>query len=159
MCCVTYNLVFGQLQLSSSIGSLELSGEQCPGILTLTCDARNFGSGRIIWFVGNQNVAEFDAVIESTPFVTTTTRPEILNATVQLTSATFIGNQSNFINFTLSASVSNFLTLQGQNISCGTLVLKRSFGIKEFTINESTLYQGMLSCVCDNVITIFLPIF
>ena len=124
---------------------MELSGEQCPGTLTLTCDARNFGtSDSINWFVGDERVAEFDASADSTPFTTTTTRPDILNATVQLTTATFTGGQFSFINFTLSASVSDFLPLQGQNISCGSIVLKSSFRIREFTVNiEATSYEGI----------------
>ena len=124
---------------------MELSGEQCPGTLTLTCDARNFGtSDSIGWFVGDVRVAEFDFNDDSTPFTTTTTRPDLLNATVQLTTATFTSVQSSFINFTLSASVSNFLSLQGQNISCGRIVLKSSFRIREFTVNiEATSYQGI----------------
>ena len=136
-----------QPQLSSSIDSLELSGEQCPGILTLTCDARNFGiSGSISWFVGDERVGEFDVVDDFTPFTTTTTRPDLLNATVQLTTAIFTGGQFSFINFTLSASVSDLLLLQGRNISCGSLGLRSSFGIREFTINkEATSYRGMLS--------------
>ena len=87
----------------------------------------------------------FDFNADSTPFTTTTTRPDLLNATVQLTTATFTGGQFSFINFTLSASVSDFLSLQGQNISCGSLALKSSFRIIEFTVNNgSTSYQGML---------------
>ena len=138
-------LVFGQPQLGSSIGSLVLSGEQCPGTLSLTCDARNFGFiDSINWFVGDERVAVFDYNVDSTPFTATTTRPDILNATVQLTTATFTGGQFSFINFTLSASVSNFLSLQGQNISCGNLAIRSLFGIKEFTINnESSSYQGV----------------
>ena len=131
--------------LTSSIGSLELSGEPCPGTLTLTCEARNFGtSDSINWFVGDVRVAEFDANTDSTPFTTTTTRPDVLNATVQLTSATFTGGQFSFINFTLSASVSNFLPLQGQSISCGNMVSRSLFGIREFTVNNgATSYRGM----------------
>ena len=138
--------MFAQPQLSSSIGSLELSGEQCPGTLTLTCDAVDFGtSDSISWFVGDERVAEFDAATDSTPFTTTTTRPDLLNATVQLTSATITGGQFSFINFTLSARVSNFLPLQGQNISCGSIVSKSSFRIREITINNELSYQGRLS--------------
>ena len=158
-CCVP-SLVFAQHQLSSSIGSLELSGEQCPGTLTLTCDARNLETiDTINWFVGGERYFLFDANSDSTPFTGTTTRPDILNATVQLTSVTISGNQSSFINFTLSASVSNFASLQGQNISCGNLGpegTSSSFRIREFTlINESTLfpYQGMY-LKCMNVLHI-----
>ena len=140
-------LVFGQPQLNSSTGSLELSGEQCPGTLTLTCDAVNFGiSDSIGWFVGNERIAFFDANIDSTPFTTTTTRPDILNATVQL--ATHTGGEFSFINFTLSANVSNFLPLQGQNITCGNIGLvsrSSSFEIREFTLlNKSALFPGIL---------------
>ena len=106
----------------------------------------NFGtSGSINWFVGDERVAVFDFNTDSTPFTTTTTRPDLLNATVQLTTATITGAQSSFINFTLSASVSDFLPLQGQNISCGSIVLKSSFRIREITINNESSYQGRLS--------------
>ena len=101
-------------------------------------------SDSINWFVGDERVAKFDVNTDSTPFTTTTTRPDILNATVQLTSATLTGGQFSFINFTLSASVSNFLSLQGQNISCGTKPLRRYFIIREYIVNnEAISYQGM----------------
>ena len=147
------SLVLDQPQLRSSIGLLELSGEQCPGTLTLTCDAENFGvtTDNINWFVGSERVAVFDGNDDSTPFNTITIRPDLLNATVQLTSANITSGQSSFINFTLSASVSNFLPLQGQNISCGNLLLRSFFRIREFTVNnESTSYQGMLSYKCHH---------
>ena len=129
---------------------MELSGEQCPGTLTLTCDARNFGaSDTINWFVGDERIFLFDANTNSTPLTGTTTRPDLLNATVQLTSVMISGNQSSFVNFTLSASVRNFVSLQGQNISCGNLAPEgrsSQFGIRAFTeINESTSYQGILN--------------
>ena len=135
--------MFCQPQLSSSIGSLELSGEQCPGILTLACDARNFGSsGTINWFVGDDRLAVFDFVEDQTPF-TTTTSPNLLNATVQLTSATVTNGQFSYINFTLSAGLSDFLSLQRQNITCGSSLMRSSsFKVAEFTvIIESSLYQ------------------
>ena len=143
--CLIAGLI-SQPQLRSSIVSLELSGEQCPGTLTLTCDARNSGLADTIgWFVGDERVAEFDAVDDSTPFTTTTTRPDILNASVQLTSVTITGGRSSFLNFTLSASVNNFIPLQGQNISCGNLALRSLFRIREFTVNnEATAsYKGI----------------
>ena len=138
------NIVFCQPQLSSSIRLLELSGEQCPGTLTLTCDARNFEtSGTINWFVGDDRLAVFDVVVDPTPF-TTTTSPNLLNATVQLESATFSNGQFSYINFTLSTGLSDFLSLQGQNITCGSFLMRISFFIiAEFTvINESSLYPG-----------------
>ena len=143
------NIVFCQLQLSSSIGLLELSGEQCPGTLTLTCHAVNFGYAESInWFVGDDRLAVFHFVSDSTPF-TTTTKQNLLNATVQLQSATLTNGLFSFINFTLSAGLSNFLSLQGQNITCGSFVVRSSsFEITEFTvINESSLYSGMYHCL------------
>ena len=149
MCCVCQSLVFGQPQLSSSIGSLKLSGEQCPGTLTLTCDAVNFGTGDIInWFVGDDRLAVFDFAVDSFPF-TTTTSPNLLNATVQLQSATLTNGQFSYINFTLSASLSDFLSLQGQNITCGSSLMRSSsFEITSFTvINESSLYPDTGMCL------------
>ena len=149
MCCVCQSLVFGQPQLSSSIGSLKLSGEQCPGTLTLTCDARNLGtSSSIDWFVGDDRLAVFDFIIDSTPF-STTTSPNLLNATVQLQSATLTNGQFSYINFTLSASVSDFLSLQRQNITCGIFSTRSSsFEITSFTvINESSLYPDTSMCL------------
>ena len=138
------NFVYCQPQLISSIGLLELSGEQCPGTLTLTCDARNLGaSGTISWFVGDDRLAVFDVVEDRTPF-TTTTSPNLLNATVELELATSSNGQFSYINFTLSAGLSDFLSLQGQNITCGSFLMRSSsFIIAEFTvINESSLYPG-----------------
>ena len=137
--------MIGQPQLWSSIGSFELSEEQCPETLTLTCDARNFGTSNTInWFVDNEQVAAFDINEDSAPFTTTTTRPDILNATVRLMMVNIIGGQFHFLNFSLSAKMSNFLPLQGHNISCGNTGRRSSqFRIKEFTVNnESTSYQG-----------------
>ena len=86
----------------------------------------------------------FDGNVDSTPFNTITIRPDLLNATVQLTSANITGGQSSFINLTLSARMRNFLPLQGQNISCGNLLLRSFFRIREFTVNnESTSYKGI----------------
>ena len=121
-----------------------LSGEQCPGTLTLTCDAVNLEtSSSIEWFVGDDRLTVFDFVIDSTPF-TTTTNPNLLNATVQLQSATFTNGRFSYINFTLSAALSDFLSLQGQNITCGIFLWRSSlFEITKFTvINESSSYPG-----------------
>ena len=119
-----------------------LSGEQCPGTLTLTCDAVNLGaSSSIEWFVGDDRLAVFDFVIDLTPF-TTTTNPDLLNATVQLQSATLTNGLFSYINFTLSTILSDLLSLQRQNITCGIFVMRSSsFEITEFTvINESSSY-------------------
>ena len=141
--------MFCQPQLSSSIGSLELSGEQCPGALTLTCNVRNFGNAESInWFVDDDRVAVFDLAVHSTPFTSTTTRPDLLNATVKLESATFSDGQFSFINFTLSAGLSDFLSLQGQNITCGSVRMKStSFEITEFTLKNESSYPDTGMCV------------
>ena len=138
------NVVFCQPPISSSIGPLELSGEHCPGTLTLTCDARNYGNAESInWFVGDERLAVFDLAVHSTPF-TTTTNPNLLNATVKLESATFSDSQFSYINFTLSAGFSDFLSLQGQNITCGSVRMRSSsFKIAEFTVTNE-LYPGII---------------
>ena len=121
-----------------------LSGEHCPGILTLTCDAVNLGpSGSMNWFVGDNRAAMFDFFRDPTPF-TKTTNPNLLNATVQLQSVTLTNDQFSYIYFTLSAGLSDLLSLKGQNITCGVFVWRSSsFEITEFTvINESSLYPG-----------------
>jgi len=121
-------LVYGQPQLRSSIRSLDLSGEQCPGILILTCDANFTVIDSINWWVDNERLAVFDANADSTPF-TTTTSPDLLNATVQLTSA---------------ASVNNFLSLQGQNINCGSFISRSSsFEIGKFTLTNESSHPGI----------------
>ena len=122
---------------------MELSGEQCPGTLTLTCDARKFGiSETINWFVGDDRLAVFDFAVDPTPF-TTTTNPNLLNATVQLTSANFSDGLYSFINFTLFADLSNFISLQRRNITCGDIKLKSlPFAIKDVSIVNETTYRG-----------------
>ena len=62
---MAYNVVLGQLpSLRSSTGESLLSGQQSPGILTLTCKAMNFGtSGLIGWYAGDQRLARFDITL------------------------------------------------------------------------------------------------
>ena len=130
----------GQLILASSIGSLELSGEECPGTLTLICDARNFKtSGLIEWYVEDDRLARFDITTDTLPF-TASTSPAILNATVQLLSASRNGNQFNFTNFTLSVKIRELIPLQGRTISCGNLIDRSQlFEVNEFSIINETL--------------------
>ena len=137
-----------QPQLGSSIGTLKLSGEQCPGTLTLTCDAKNFGTkDSVSWFVGDTLLAKFDYIDDPIPF-TTTTITNLLNATVQLQSVTLTNGQFSYINFTLSAGFSDFLSLQGQNITCGSFVMRSpSFEITEFTVNESSCPDTGTMCL------------
>ena len=121
----------GQLILTSSIGSLELSGEQCPGKLTLTCDAVNFGtSGLIEWYVEDERLARFDINTN-----TISISPHILNTTVRIMSSSRINNQFNFTNFSLSVSIEELIPFRGRNISCGSLIERsENFELNNFSI-------------------------
>ena len=136
----------GTPQLTSSIGLLELSGEQCPGILTLTCDARNFGTTGIIdWYTGDDRLARFDISGEHNfPFITSTS-PDILNATIELISASRHNNQFDFINYTLTARMDEFLYLMGRNITCGSLTERSpSFQIDTFSVIDASMNKGTI---------------
>ena len=126
---------------------LELSGEQCPGILTLTCDARNFGTTGIIdWYAGDDDrLARFDiSGKHNFPFITSTS-PDILNVTIELTSASRHNNQFDFINYTLTARMDEFLTLMGQNITCGSLIERSpSFRIDNFSVVDASMNKGTM---------------
>ena len=127
-------LAFGGPGISSSTSSLELSGEVCSGYITLTC-SKNTTERVIEWFANDDRLARFDEE-DVTPF-TIKTRPDLFNATVQVTSVVEDNGYFFFDNFTLTARVSDFLPLQGQNLTCGTL-LDRSehFRINNFSIIE-----------------------
>ena len=127
---------------------MELSGEQCPGILILTCDARNFGTTGIIdWHAGDDRLARFDITVEHNfPFITSTS-PDILNATVELTSASRHNNQFDFINYTLRARIDEFSSLIGRNITCGSLIKRSlSFQINNFNVVDASKNKGTISC-------------
>ena len=119
--------------LRSSTGESLLSGQQCPGILTLTCNAMNFGtSGLIEWYAGDQRLVRFD-ISDSLPYSMALTSP--LKATVQISSVSQSNSYFNFINFTLSAPVSNFITIRGLAVTCGSLgVRSEEFRILNYTI-------------------------
>ena len=125
--------------LTSSIGSLQLSGEQCPGVLTLTCDAVNFGtSGTIDWFVNDTRIARYDVVDGIT-----IDSPD-LNVTIGAPSNS--SERFDFLNFTLSANKMEYLSIQGRNITCGhAQVTARSevFRIGNFYIVEEPSYESM----------------
>ena len=71
--------------LTSSTDEYECVGQQCPGILTLTCNALNFGtSGSIGWYVGDIRLVNYYIISDSLPYSVTLTSP--LNATVQISS-------------------------------------------------------------------------
>ena len=131
--------VFCRPNLTSSIGSLQLSGEQCPGILTLTCDAVNFGtSGTIDWFVNDTRIARYDVVDGIT-----IDSPD-LNVTIGAPSNT--SERFDFLNFTLSANKVEYLLIQGRNVTCGhAQVTARSeeFRIGNFDIVKEPSYESM----------------
>ena len=86
-----------------------------------------------MWYTNDIELARFDEE-DVTPF-TITTRPDLFNATVRVTSVVEVNGYFSFDNFTLTARVSDFLPLQGQNLTCGTL-LDRSepFGVYNFSL-------------------------
>ena len=121
--------------LTTSTDEYELSGQQCPGFLTLTCNALNFGtSGSIASYAGDLRLVTYDIASDSLPYSVTLTSP--LNATVQMSSVSENNGTFNFINFTLSASVSNFITIRGTAVTCGTLVVRS----EEFRVSNYTVF-------------------
>ena len=134
-------VALGDVSLTSSISSLELSGLQCPSNITLWCNRT--GSDDVIdWYVGDNLVARFEAD-ESTPYMRAL-HSSRLDGNVILVSF----NQSVFpyvyINYTLTANVNNWLSIKGQNVTCGTNTDRSEpFQVKEFiTIDESFSYNG-----------------
>ena len=129
-----YYTAFGGPELSSSTSSLELSGEVCPGYITLTC-SKNTTERIIVWYINDIELARFDEE-DVAPF-TIKTRPDLFNATVQVTSVVEVNRYFSFDDFTLTARVSDFLPLQGQNLTCGTL-LDRSepFRVNNFFLGK-----------------------
>ena len=127
-----YYSAFGVPEFSSSTSSLELSGEVCPGYITLTC-SKNTTERIFVWYINDNELARFDEE-DVTPF-TNKTRPDLFNATVRVTSVVEVNGYFSFDDFTLTARVRDFLPLQGQNLTCGTL-LDRSV---PFTVNDFSL--------------------
>ena len=135
--------VLGLPQLTSNIGS-QLSGEYCPGSVTLTCNAFGFGtSGLIDWYISDTLLARYTYVASHKfPF---TVMVSSLNAMAQISSSSFINGQFNFENFTLSVDLDDhLLPFEGQNITCGTLADRSNvFSINKFDI------LGNIMLVCD----------
>ena len=115
--CLLLCVALGIVNLASSISSLELSGLQCPGSITLWCNRT--GSDDVIdLYVGDILIGRFEAD-ESTPYMRAL-HSSRLDGNVIL--VTF--NQSIFpyvyINYTLTANVNNWLSIKGKNVTCGT---------------------------------------
>ena len=91
-----------------------------------------------MWYTNDNQLARFDED-DVTPF-NITTRPDLFNATVRVTSVVEVNGYFSFDNFSLTARVSDFLPLQGQNLTCGTL-LDRSepFRVNYFSIGKYVL--------------------
>ena len=121
-------------QLDTSIGS-QLSGEYCPGSITITCNALGFGtSGLIDWYISDTLLARY-AYVASHNFPFAVMVKSSLNAVAQISSSSFINGQFNFENFTLSVDLDDLLLFQGQNITCGTIIRRSNvFNINKFTI-------------------------
>ena len=99
-----------------------------------------------MWYTNDNELARFDEE-DATPF-TIKTRSDLFNATVRVTSVVEVNGYFSFNNFTLTARVSEFLPLQGQNITCGTL-LDRSepFQVNNFSIGKCVLAETILKLI------------
>ena len=142
--CCWLVAVLGLPQLTSNIGS-QLSGEHCPGSVTLTCNAFDFGeSGLIDWYISDTLLARY--IYDSNhkfPFAVTV--QSSLKAVAQISSSSLINGQFNFENFTLFVDVEDLLPFQGQNITCGTITVRSNvFIVNRFDI----LGKSMLVCEC-----------
>ena len=128
-------LVSSGPEIRSSTSRLDLSGEVCPGYITLTC-SKNTTERIFVWYTNDNELARFDEE-DMTPF-TIRTRSNLFNATVRVTSVVEVNGYISFDTFTLTARVRDFLPLQGHNLTCGTL-LDRSepFRVYSFTVLES----------------------
>ena len=127
-------VVLGLPHLTSSIGS-QLSGEYCPGSVTLTCNALGFGeSGLIDWYISDTLLARY--IFDSNhkfPFAVMV--QSSLKAVAQISSSSLFNGQFNFENFTLSVDLEDLLPFQGQNMTCGTIAERSNvFNINKFTI-------------------------
>ena len=93
-----------------------------------------------MWYTNENELARFDEE-DKTPF-NITTRPDLFNATVGVTSVVEVNGYFSFDNFTLTARARDFLPLQRQNLTCGTL-LDRSepFRVNNFSIGKCVFLQ------------------
>ena len=135
-------VVLGLPQLSSSSGS-QLSGEYCPGSVTITCNALGFGtSGLIDWYINYTLLARY-TYLSSHKFPFAVMVQPSLNAVAQISSSSFINGQFYFENFTLLVDLDDLLPLQGLNITCGTLAVRSNV----FIINRFDILGKINSCM------------
>ena len=98
------------------------------------------------WYDGDARLARFDLSGKHNFSYNTSTSTDILNATIELTSARTHGNQNDFIKYTLTARIDEFLSLMGQNITCGSLVERSlSFQINNFSVVDTSMNKGTIS--------------
>lgn len=123
--------MLGIPQISSSIESL--SGQLCPTTVTFTCNALEFGSQVIDWYIDNTIVARY--TFSQAHRFPLTIMPSVAQFMVQIASVNIINSEFNFINFTLSAQLDDLLQFQGQSLTCGTLVQRSThFNIAKYEI-------------------------
>ena len=127
-------VVLGLSHLTSSIGS-QLSGEYCPGSVTLICNAFGIRYSLIDWYINDTLLAQYS--FNSGDFFPSIVmvRSSILNAVAEISSLSVTNSLFTFENFTLSVDLDDLLPFQGQNITCGTITERSNiFNINTFTI-------------------------
>ena len=136
----------GDPEVVSTIESL--SGRLCPGILTLTCSALQFGtSGTIEWFANYSLIASHTYRPDIVFPLTIQTESPVHGVNVQIQAVTISNEKFNFVNFTLSANLEDMKQFQGQDITCGVQLLRsNSITIGTYTILGTTLFTIHYYC-------------
>ncbi len=110
-------------EVISSINSL--SGPQCPGTVVFTCNALDFGSQIINWYINNTNVAKYTFSQHDVFPVNITSSISVLKASIS--SAYIQNSRFNYKNFILFANLEDLLPFQGQILTCGTVAQKSNY--------------------------------
>ncbi len=107
------------------IPEVEYSSEpRCPREVTFTCNALEFGRPTISWFAGDTVLAEYNYI--ATDVYPKEVMTDSINATAQISQASFTTSSFNYINFTLSVKLDELDPFQGQNFTCGTTSIRSS---------------------------------
>ena len=107
----------GFIQLESSIGSL--SGNLGPRNVIFTCNAMNFSSGSIDWFIDNTAIAKYRFNTGDMFPRIVSINPPIPGVTVRLGNMISRDSLISFQNFTLMTDLCSLLQFEGQSLSCG----------------------------------------
>ena len=136
----------GDPEVSLDNGLSEISGPQCPRVVTFTCNARESSSPRISWYAGETVIATYSyAALDVYPIQVTTAT--IINATARLSHA-YVAYGINYINFTLSMDLTELIPFQGQNITCRTLLRSNLLSIKKFSVRGERFNSiGINHCI------------